>query len=140
MGAGALFAAAPLVSDKSPAECSVLIVEDDASIRRLVRTVLVRQGYKVEIASDGLEALAKLRVAEYDVIVLDLMMPNLDGFSFMTALARNTPERLKRVIITSAASPAIINERLNGIDFDLLPKPFDIEELIARVNVCAKRQ
>lgn len=118
----------------------MLIVEDDASIRRLVRTVLLRQGYRVEIASDGLEATSKLGLADFDVIILDLMMPNLDGFSFLTAMARNTPERLKRVIITSAASPAIINERLKGIPFDLLPKPFDIHELITRVRACVRSQ
>lgn len=127
------------MSDKPSAECSVLIVEDDSSIRRLVRTVLIRQGYRVEIACDGLEAISKLALADYDVIILDLMMPNLDGFSFMTAMARETPERLKRVIITSAASPAIINERLKGISFDLLPKPFDIHELLSRVKACAMR-
>ena len=120
-------------------ECSILIVEDDASIRRLVRTVLLRQGYQVEIATDGLEAIAKLAVADYDVIILDLMMPNLDGFSFLAAMARDAPERLKRVIITSAASPAVINERLKGIEFDLLPKPFDIHELLSRVEACAMR-
>ncbi|MGA8808069.1 MAG: response regulator [Thermoanaerobaculia bacterium] len=127
------------MSDTSSPTCSILIVEDDASIRRLVRTVLLRQGYQVEIAADGLEAIGKLAVADYDVIVLDLMMPNLDGFSFMTAMARDTPERLKRVIITSAASPAMINQRLKGIPFDLLPKPFDIHELLSRVQACAER-
>jgi DNA-binding response OmpR family regulator len=127
------------VSDKPASEYSVLIVEDDASIRRLVRTVLLRQGYQVEIAGDGQEALAKLGLIDYDVIILDLMMPNLDGFSFLSAMARDAPERLKRVIITSAASPAVINERLKGIEFDLLPKPFDINELIARVGACVRR-
>jgi DNA-binding response OmpR family regulator len=127
------------VGDKQSSECSILIVEDDASIRRLVRTVLLRKGYQVEIAADGLEAIAKLAIANYDVIILDLMMPNLDGFSFLTAMARDTPERLKRVIITSAASPAVINERLKGIPFDLLPKPFDIHELLSRVEACATR-
>jgi len=127
------------VSDKPSSECSILIVEDDASIRRLVRVVLLRQGYKVDIAADGLEATSKMAAADYDVIILDLMMPNLDGFSFMTAMARNAPERLKRVIITSAASPSIINEKLKGIPFDLLPKPFDIEELLSRVQACVKR-
>jgi CheY-like chemotaxis protein len=139
IGAGALLAAAPPVSDKPTSECAVLIVEDDASIRRLVRTVLLRQGYNVEIAGDGVEAVSKLGLVDYDVIILDLMMPNMDGFAFMTAMARNTPERLKRVIITSAASPSIINEKLKGIPFDLLPKPFDIEELLSRVGECVKR-
>jgi len=127
------------VSDKPTSECAVLIVEDDASIRRLVRTVLLRQGYKVEIAGDGREAVSKLDVIDYDVIILDLMMPNMDGFAFMASMARNTPERLRRVIITSAASPAMINEKLRGIPFDLLPKPFDIQELLSRVGECVKR-
>ena len=127
------------MSAKPSSEYSILIVEDDASIRRLVRTVLLRQGYKVEVAADGLEAITKLGLADYDVIILDLMMPNLDGFSFMTAMANNAPERLKRVIVTSAASPSLINEKLKGISFDLLPKPFDIEELISRVRKCVER-
>jgi two-component system, OmpR family, response regulator len=128
------------VSDKASSECAVLIVEDDPSIRRLVRTVLLRQGYQVEIAADGLEAVSKLGLTDYDVIILDLMMPNMDGFAFMTAMARAAPERLKRVIITSAASPSIINEKLKGIPFDLLPKPFDINELISRVRACVRKQ
>jgi DNA-binding response OmpR family regulator len=139
-GAGALLAAGATVSDKPSSECSILIVEDDPSIRRLVRTVLLRQGYKVEIAADGMEALSKLGLADYDVIILDLMMPNLDGFSFLIAMSRSTPERLKRVIITSAASPAMISDRLRGIPYDLLPKPFDIHELITRVRSCVDAQ
>jgi len=128
------------VSNKPSNECAVLIVEDDMAIRRLVRTVLLRQGYQVDLAGDGREAVAKLETTEYDVIILDLMMPNLDGFSFMSSMAQSAPERLKRVIITSAASPAMINERLKGIPFDLLPKPFDVNELITRVRGCINAQ
>jgi len=128
------------VSGKPSNECAVLIVEDDLAIRRLVRLVLLRQGYHVDLAGDGNEAVSKLETTEYDVIILDLMMPNLDGFSFMSAMARTAPERLKRVIITSAASPAMINDRLKGIPFDLMPKPFDINELIGRVRGCIDAQ
>jgi len=125
------------VTGKPPTESSVLVVEDDFSIRRLVKTVLEREGYRVEAASDGAEAMTKIAVADYDVIILDLMMPNLDGFSFLSRMARESPERLKRVIITSAASEALIQERLKGISFELLPKPFDIAELKERVKSCA---
>jgi DNA-binding response OmpR family regulator len=88
----------------------------------------------VELSGDGAEAVRKMAVADYDVIILDLMMPNLDGFSFLGRMARESPERLKRVIITSAASAALIEERLKGIAFELLPKPFDIGELKERVR------
>jgi DNA-binding response OmpR family regulator len=106
------------------------------AIRRLVRMVLERAGYRVEVAQDGLEAVLKLGLADYEVIILDLMMPNLDGFSFLETLAQNAPERLQRIIVTSAASPAVIRERMKARPFDVLPKPFDIAELEERVRAC----
>jgi len=115
----------------------VLVVEDDAAIRRLVKMVLEREGYRVEVASDGLEAVLKLGVMEYAAIILDLMMPNLDGFVLIETLAANDPLRLRRIIVTSAASPSVIRERMKGSPFDLLPKPFDIGDLTRVVRTCA---
>jgi DNA-binding response OmpR family regulator len=102
--------------------------------------VLQREGYRIEEASDGVEAVLKMGLVEYDVIILDLMMPNLDGFSFMTTMSEHDESRLKKVIITSAASPALINERMRGTPFDLLPKPFDIRDLISCVRACITAQ
>ncbi len=102
--------------------------------------VLAREGYKVEVASDGVEAVMKLGVNDYDVIILDLMMPNLDGFTFMSTLAENDPERLKKVIVTSAASPAVIRERMKGLPFAVLPKPFEITSLTESVKACIESQ
>lgn len=115
----------------------MLVVEDDAAIRRLVKMVLEREGYRVEVASDGLEAVLKLGVMEYAAIILDLMMPNLDGFVLIETLAANDPLRLRRIIVTSAASPSVIRERMKGSPFDLLPKPFDIGDLTRVVRTCA---
>ena len=122
--------------DLQVSNCGVLIVEDDPSIRRLVKMVLLREGYQVDVASDGVEAVLKLGLTDYDVIILDLMMPNLDGFTFMSTMAESDPSRLKRVIVTSAASPAVIRERMTGSPFDVLPKPFDIRALAERVRSC----
>jgi DNA-binding response OmpR family regulator len=122
--------------EKKQREYGVLVVEDDPSIRRLVRMVLEREGYRVETACDGVEAVLKLGVRDYDVIVLDLMMPNLDGFAFLNTLAENDPDRLETIIVTSAASPAVIEERMKAPPFDVLPKPFDIKDLVARVKAC----
>jgi DNA-binding response OmpR family regulator len=116
------------------------VVEDDPAIRRLVAMVLLRAGFRVDVASDGLEAVLKLGVSEYDVIVLDLMMPNLDGFTFLNTFAREEPDRLRKVIVTSAASPAVIRERMEGAPFRLLPKPFDIGELVTHVQSCIAAQ
>src|SRR4029079_748948 len=98
--------------------------------RRLVRSVLERHGYTVEVAADGIEAVLKMGVIYFDVIILDLMMPNLDGFAFMETMHANAPERLKRIIVTSAASPAIIRQKMKGTPFTILPKPFDLTELL----------
>ena len=124
------------MSSRAPAECAILVVEDDAAIRRLVRMVLERIGYKVELAADGVEAVLKMGLVDFDAIVLDLMMPNLDGFAFINKLAEHDPERLQRIIVTSAASPNLIRERLAGRPFDILLKPFDINELSRRVRAC----
>ena len=116
------------------------MVEDDPAIRRLVKMVLEREGYPIEIASDGVEAVLKLGLRNYDVIVLDLMMPNLDGFSLMNTIAENEPARLKSIIVTSAASPAVIKDRLRTPPFAVLPKPFDISQLVDRVRECIEAQ
>jgi DNA-binding response OmpR family regulator len=118
----------------------VLVVEDDLAIRRLVKMVLDRERYRVEVASDGAEAVLKLGLADYDVIILDLMMPNLDGFAFMDSLSEGDPQRLKKIIVTSAASALVIQKRMQGAPFDLLPKPFDIDDLVARVRACIMAQ
>jgi DNA-binding response OmpR family regulator len=118
----------------------ILVVEDDPAIRRLVKMVLERERYQVDVASDGVEAVLKLGLTDYDVIILDLMMPNLDGFSFMSTLAEHDPQRLRNVIVTSAASPAVIRERMRGQPFDVLPKPFDIRKLTDLVKACVEAQ
>lgn len=120
-------------------EGEVLVVEDDPAIRRLVTMVLKRAGYRVDTASDGLEAVLKLGLVDYSVIVLELMMPHLDGFTFLNTLAENDPGRLQRVIVTSAASPAVIRDRMTGTPFGLLPKPFDIGDLLVQVQSCASQ-
>lgn len=125
---------------RTPDQCGVLVVEDDSAIRRLVKSVLGREGYRVEMAEDGVEAVLKLGVSDYDVIVLDLMMPNLDGFALIETLSQHDPDRLRKIIVTSAASPAVIKARMKGNPFAVLPKPFNIEDLIERARACIEAQ
>ena len=102
--------------------------------------VLKRCGYRVDVAADGLEAVLKLGIAEFDVIILDLMMPHLDGFTFLNTFAENDPDRLRKVIVTSAASPAVIRARLDLEPFAVLPKPFDLDDLVSKVRSCIAAQ
>ena len=119
---------------------NVLVVEDDADSLEVVHRMLERAGHKVVSAANGWEGLLALDAHHVDVIVLDLMMPHLDGFTFLNTFAREEPERLRKVIVTSAASPAVIRERMDRQPFRLLPKPFDITELVTTVGDCVAAQ
>lgn len=118
---------------------AVLVIEDDESLRTLFRVLLCRRGFVVECAADGREGLERLRVRDYDVIVLDLMMPRTSGFDVLEHFAKSAKALLGRTIVTTG-----VNERqLQTIDreavFAVIRKPFDIEVLIDTVASCAAR-
>lgn len=101
-------------------------------------TVLGRQGFDYDIAEDGEAACQKLRRREYGVIVLDLMLPKMNGFEVIRFLKAERPAMLPRVIVVTAVAETTLR------DFDdekliwrLLRKPFDIQDLVANVSACA---
>ena len=116
----------------TPARQPVLVVDDDAKIVRLVRTYLERAGYRVVDAADGEAALAAIRREEPALIVLDLMLPEVDGLSVLRALRRTsrTP-----VIVLSARGT--VGDRIEGLETGAdyyLAKPFSPAELVVRVG------
>jgi len=120
-------------------EKRVLVIDDDAAIRQMFRTLLVRQGYGVDSAVDGSDGLMRIRSAEYDAVILDLMMPITSGFEVLDILALERPETMSRVIVTTGASRNDLKKLdLNRI-FALVRKPFDIHELLRKVGECAAR-
>lgn len=106
----------------------VLVVDDEPSIRLLVARALEKKGFTVDSAVDGVEALQKLSDGAYDLLVLDLMMPRLDGLGVIEQLAQT--DRPPKVLIMTAASPSILyqipRERVAGI----ITKPFDLGSLV----------
>jgi DNA-binding response OmpR family regulator len=115
----------------------ILIVEDDADIVRIVRTYLERSGFGVEVALDGVTGLSKARAAPPALIVLDWMLPGLDGLEFMRRLRR---ERNIPIIMLTARSDE--SDRILGLEFgadDYVVKPFSPRELVARVKVVLRR-
>ena len=113
----------------------VLVVDDDRSILRLVATVLKRELYEVDTASGGREALARIEETLYDAIVLDLMMPDINGLDVLKVLQSREP-RVKCVVILSAASPLDIADSTNPCVYIALRKPFDNANLIRAVREC----
>lgn len=119
------------------ADKRALVCEDDPAIRSLVRTIVAREGFTVDTAADGGEALAQLRDHCYELIMLDLMMPNIDGYDVVNAVRHHSPATLKRIVIMTAASEALRQEFPVPV-CTLLPKPFDISRLSTVVQECAK--
>lgn len=107
-----------------------LIVDDDAAIRILVSKFIEREGFAVDTAENGFDALRKLTETDYDVVLLDIMMPNLDGFAVIRELRNMAPQVLDRVIVMTALSPESMREQVPRV----LKKPFDFRQLTALIR------
>jgi DNA-binding response OmpR family regulator len=113
-----------------------LICEDDPAIRSLVKTVVSRVGFTVDVAPDGGAGIEKMKQDCYELVVLDLMMPDVDGYDVIEWLKSSRPKNLSRVIVMTAASEALQKDFPEPI-CTLIPKPFDIETLTSAVRDCA---
>lgn len=114
----------------------VLVVDDDESIRLLIQRLLVKNGFAVETASDGAVALEKLSTDGYDAMVLDLMMPHIDGFTVLRQLIAEKPELVSKIIVATAYPKDVASRQLNEV-CRVIIKPFDTAELVQAVRECA---
>lgn len=121
-----------------PSDISVLVVDDDHSIRRLIRTLLSRAGYESEEAQNGEEALRMIKTHAYRIILLDLMMPVVNGFEVLEWLEEHSPDSMQCVIVTTAAADRDISRLRRDAVFSVLRKPFDLAELVQTVDRCAQ--
>ena len=110
----------------------ILIAEDDSAIRQLLTTVLQRHGFAVESVADGAETLRMVSEREFDVLLLDLMMPTLSGWSVLDELERLQHSLRDRTIIVTAASDKEVENLPSRLS--ILRKPFDLIELLATVR------
>jgi two-component system OmpR family response regulator len=116
----------------------VLVVEDEVKMADLVRRTLEREGYSVDTASNGVDGLWMATENEYDAIVLDVMMPEPDGFEVCRTLRER--ERWAPVLLLTARDS--VDDRVAGLDAgadDYLPKPFSVAELAARLRALVRR-
>ncbi len=116
----------------------ILVVDDDRAVRESLRRSLSFNGYSVALAADGLEALDLISSDRPDAVVLDVMMPRLDGLEVCRQL-RSSGDDLPILVLTARDS---VSERVAGLDAgadDYLPKPFALEELLARMRALLRR-
>jgi two-component system OmpR family response regulator len=115
----------------------VLVIEDEPELRRALAQALREDGYAVDEAADGEEGLFKATSWEYDAIVLDLLLPRLDGWGVLAKLRR---DRKTPVLILTARDA--VPDRVRGLDAgadDYLVKPFELSELLARLRALIRR-
>ncbi|HET9141109.1 response regulator transcription factor [Actinophytocola sp.] len=116
----------------------ILVVDDDRAVRESLRRSLQFNGYQVELASDGQQALEAVVAERPDAMVLDVMMPRLDGLEVCRRL-RSTGDDLPILVLTARD---LVSDRVAGLDAgadDYLPKPFALEELLARLRALLRR-
>ncbi|MER6871897.1 response regulator, partial [Amycolatopsis sp. NPDC000673] len=116
----------------------ILVVDDDRAVRESLRRSLEFNGYTVELASDGAQALETILANRPDAMVLDVMMPRLDGLEVARRL-RSTGDDLPILVLTARDT---VSDRVSGLDAgadDYLPKPFALEELLARLRALLRR-
>lgn len=119
------------------AEGSVLVVEDDANVAELVRLYLSKAGFRVALVGDGREALQSFRRARPDLVILDIMLPSLDGWEVCRAIRGEADTPI--IMLTARGTGA---EKVLGLELgadDYVVKPFDPAELVARVKAVLRR-
>jgi DNA-binding response OmpR family regulator len=127
------------MKDAYPHAMYVLVVEDERRLSQLVRRVLEEEGHTVDVAFDGEEGLALAEDGSHDVIVLDIMLPQMNGIDVCKTLRR---KKVDTPVLMLTALDAV-EDRVNGLDAgadDYLPKPFAFQELLARIRALSRRR
>jgi CheY-like chemotaxis protein len=119
-----------------PERKRALVVDDDDPIRAMLAKVVERQNLDVDTARDGVEAIQRIDSDDYSVILLDLMMPRVDGYGVLKHINANHPEKLACTIIASAVPETEILKRFNYPVFKIHAKPFDLGKLIEDIREC----
>jgi two-component system response regulator MprA len=116
----------------------IMVVDDERAVRESLRRALELEGYEIELAADGQEALYRLEASEPDAVVLDVLMPGIDGIEVCRRLRRSG----SRVPVLMLTARDAIDNRVAGLDAgadDYVTKPFALEELLARIRALLRR-
>jgi len=117
-------------------EQRVLVADDDRSIRQLVCTIVRREHFQVDCAADGVEAIEFLKQHEYAVILLDLMMPRVDGFGVIEHLRSHPPARKPIILVISAYADQKFRDVDPEVVAGVIRKPFEVADLGSLVRLC----
>lgn len=113
----------------------ILVLEDEPAVQTLIYKQLMAQGFEVTVAGDGLDGLMKLESLKPDLIICDVMMPNLDGMEFVKAIkGHNNTQRIPVIFLTAKTDPRSMIDGINvGARF-YVTKPFQLDDLLAKIS------
>ena len=115
---------------------TILLVDDDEPIHVLIRALCRRAGIEVDSAADGETGIAMIRRRRYDALLLDLMLPKVNGFEVLREVRAGAPALLGRTILITAAPDAMLRDFDGGGTLVMLRKPFDIGDLMDALIAC----
>ena len=115
----------------------VLIADDDVEVRSLLETVLRQRGLVVDLAADGREAIDRMEETDYAVVVVDLMMPNVDGFGVIEHLGTRESKPMPVVLVITGADAPVVGRLDARVIHGIIHKPFDPDDLANIVAACA---
>mgnify|MGYP003362816919 FL=1 len=116
----------------------ILVVEDEKDLNKIITKYLKKSNYSVDSAYNGEEALDYINVGEYDVIILDIMMPKMNGYDFIKQIRRDK----NNVAVLMLTAKDSLEDKVKGLDLgadDYLVKPFEFDELLARIRAMLRR-
>jgi CheY-like chemotaxis protein len=117
----------------------VLLADDNEATRTLM-TALLQKQYVLEQAADGRETIDALRSRQYAAVLLDLLMPGVDGFEVLDFLKAENPELLRNVVVVTASLAGPTMQRMRSYDvFRVVPKPFEVDALYQAVRECTQQ-
>jgi DNA-binding response OmpR family regulator len=116
----------------------ILVIEDESKVANFIRKGLEQSGYEVDVAADGEEGFDKFRAVDYDLVLLDLMLPKITGWELIPLLRKRKPT----LPILAVTAKTEVEDRVQGLNLgcdDYLVKPFSFAELLARIQVQLRR-
>ncbi len=116
----------------------ILVIEDEAKVASFLKKGLQQSGYEIDVAADGEEGYERIRSSNYDLILLDLMLPKISGFDLIPKIRESKPT----IPIIAVTAKSSVDDRVQGLNLgcdDYLTKPFSFAELLARIQVQVRR-
>jgi len=120
-------------------KCQILLVDDEKTMVKYLSKQLIKKGFDISVAYNGLDALEQVKAADFDVVLLDVLMPGMNGIDTLKEIKKIKP-RTEVIMLTGHASVEVGIEGMKAGAFNYIMKPFDPNELVAEINLAFEQR